>query len=87
VWGVGVWSKVSIVIHPTGVLWDSGQDSGLASPFLEHYCPQTLIYGREYCHADTVIASELVFYHRQNVLVSFCIYISMQYYERAKAIL
>jgi hypothetical protein len=50
-WGIGLWSEV-------GVLWDSGQDSGLASPFLEHYClqiipSQTLIYGREHCHADT----------------------------------
>jgi hypothetical protein len=31
---------------------------GLASPFLEPYCPQTitshaLFYGREHCHADT----------------------------------
>jgi hypothetical protein len=24
------------------ILWDSGQDSGLASPFLERYCPQTI---------------------------------------------
>jgi hypothetical protein len=57
-WGVGVCSKVGILIHPTGVLWDSGQDSWLVSPFLEPYCPQnilsqTLIYGREHCHADT----------------------------------
>jgi hypothetical protein len=55
--GIGVWSKVG-VIYPTVVLWDSGQDSGLASPFLERYClqtipSQTLIYGREHCHADT----------------------------------
>jgi hypothetical protein len=57
-WGVGVWSEVGVLIHPTGVLWDSGQDSGLASPFLEPYCPQispsqTLLYGKEQCHADT----------------------------------
>jgi hypothetical protein len=38
-WGVGVWSEVGVPIHPTGVLWDSGQDSGLASPFLEPYSP------------------------------------------------
>jgi hypothetical protein len=57
-WSIGVVSEVSNLIHPTGVLWDSGQDSGLASLFLEHYCPQaipsrTLIYGREHYHADT----------------------------------
>jgi hypothetical protein len=58
-WGIGVWSEVSILIHPIGVLWDSGQDSGLASPFLERYCPpttipsKTMIYGRKHCHADT----------------------------------
>jgi hypothetical protein len=79
-WGVGVWSEVGILIHPTGVLWDSGQDSGLGSPFLEPYCPQTillqtLLYGSEPCHAETVTITELV-YHRQyatgqNVLVSF----------------
>jgi hypothetical protein len=90
-WGVGVWSEVCIP-----VLRDSGQDSGLASPFLKCYCPQTissqtLIYGREHCHADTVIITELVFYSRQytmgqNVLVSFRIYISVQYYKRAKSI-
>jgi hypothetical protein len=88
--GIGVWSKVSILIHPTGVLWDSGQDSGLGSPFLEPYRPQTipsqtLHYGREHCHADTIVITELVFYRRQyvtgqNVLVSFCIQISVQYY-------
>jgi hypothetical protein len=57
-WGVGVWSEVGILIHPTGVLWDSGQDFGLAIPFLEPYCPQTipsqtLLYGREHYHAGT----------------------------------
>jgi hypothetical protein len=57
-WGVGVWSKIGILIHHTGVLWDSGQDSGMASPLLEPYCMQTiplhtLLYGRENCHADT----------------------------------
>jgi hypothetical protein len=56
--GVGVWNEVGILIHPTGVLWDSGQDFGLASPFLEPYYPQTtpsqsLLYGKEHCHADT----------------------------------
>jgi hypothetical protein len=40
-WDIGVWSKAGIPIHPTGVLWDSCQDSGLGSPFLEPYCPQT----------------------------------------------
>jgi hypothetical protein len=96
-WGVGVWSKVSILIHPTGVLWDSGHNSGLASPFLEPYCPQTipsqtLIYdGALSLWYMTVVITELVFYHRQyatgqNVLVSFRVYISMQYYERAKYI-
>jgi hypothetical protein len=64
-WGVGVWSEVDILIQPTGVLLDSGQDSGLTSPFLERYWPQTipyqtLIYGREHCHSDTII-TELVF--------------------------
>jgi hypothetical protein len=57
-WGVGVSSEVGVIIHPTGVLWDSGQDSGLDSPLLESYCPQTipsqtLIYGREHRHANT----------------------------------
>jgi hypothetical protein len=57
-WGVGVCSEVGVLIHPTGVLWNSGQDSGLASLYLERYCPQTLpsqtlIYDREHCHADT----------------------------------
>jgi hypothetical protein len=77
-WGVGVWSEVGVLIHPTCVLWDSGQDSGLGSPFLEPYCPQTipshtLLYGREHCHADT----ELVFYLRQYAagqnVISFCV--------------
>jgi hypothetical protein len=54
---VGRW-EVGVLIHPTGVLWDSGQDSGMASPFLEPYFPQTihlrtLLYGWEHCHADT----------------------------------
>jgi hypothetical protein len=40
---------------------------------------------------QTIIITELVFYHRQyatgqNVLVSFRVYISVQYYERAKSI-
>jgi hypothetical protein len=80
-WGVWVCSKVGILIHPTGVLLDSGQDSGLGSPFLEPYYPQTLpsqtlLYGREHCHADPIVLTELVFYPRQyvtgqNVLVSF----------------
>jgi hypothetical protein len=57
-WDVGVWSEVGILIHPTGVLWDSGQESGLGSQFLKPYWPQTipsqtLLYGREHCHADT----------------------------------
>jgi hypothetical protein len=39
---VGVWSEVGIQIHPTGVLWDSGQDSVLGILFLEPYCPQTI---------------------------------------------
>jgi hypothetical protein len=57
-WGVGVWSEVGVLIHPTCVLWDSDQNSGLGSPFLEPYCPQTihsqaLLFGREHCHADT----------------------------------
>jgi hypothetical protein len=34
-WGIGVWNEISFLIHPTGVLWDSG-------PFLESYCPQTI---------------------------------------------
>jgi hypothetical protein len=42
---VGCWglSEVGVLIHHTGVLWDSGQDFGLASPFLEPYCPQTTV--------------------------------------------
>jgi hypothetical protein len=77
-WGVGVWSEVGVLINPTGFLWDSGQDSGLGSSFLEPYCPQqTLIFGRERCHADTENR-----YHRngflqyatgQNVLVVSCV--------------
>jgi hypothetical protein len=56
--GVGVWSEVGVLIHPIGVLWDSGQVFGLASPFLERcysqtILSQTLIYGRDHCHADT----------------------------------
>jgi hypothetical protein len=56
-WGIGVWSKVGVLIHPAGVLWDSGQDFGLASSFLEPYCPQaipsqTLFYDRVHCYAD-----------------------------------
>jgi hypothetical protein len=23
-WGIGVWSEFGVLIHPTGVLWDSG---------------------------------------------------------------
>jgi hypothetical protein len=39
---------------------------------------------------QAIVITELVFYSRQyamgqNVLVSFCVYISMQYYERAKS--
>jgi hypothetical protein len=73
-WRIGVCSEVSILIHPIVVLWDSGQDSGLASPFLNRYCPQaipsqTLLYGREHCHADTIITTKLV-YHRQRVNIS-----------------
>jgi hypothetical protein len=55
--GVGVWSEVSVLIHPTGVLWDSVKDFELASPFLKQYCPQailsqTLFRGMEHCHAN-----------------------------------
>jgi hypothetical protein len=40
---------------------------------------------------QTFFITELVFYHRQyaigqNVLVSSCVYTSMQYYERVKSI-
>jgi hypothetical protein len=40
---------------------------------------------------QTIVITELLFYHRQyamgqSVLVSFCMYISMEYYERAKSI-
>jgi hypothetical protein len=40
---------------------------------------------------QAIVITELVFYRRhyatgQNVLVSFCVYISLQYYERAKSI-
>jgi hypothetical protein len=46
---------------------------------------------QEHCYADTIIVTVLLFYHRQyaigqNVLASFHIYISLQYYERAKSI-
>jgi hypothetical protein len=96
-WGVGVYSEVGILIHPTCVLWGSGQDSGLVSLFLECYCPQTipsqtLLYVMgSVMLLQTIIITELVFYCRQyttdqNVLASFCIYISMQYYERPKSI-
>jgi hypothetical protein len=69
-WGIGNWSKVGVLIHPTGVLWDSGQVSGLASPFLERYCPQTipsqaLNYFREHVILITIVITELVFYRRQ----------------------
>jgi hypothetical protein len=71
-WDVGVWIKVGVLIHPTGVLWVLGQDSGLANPFLEPYFPQTipsqtLIYGREHCHADTDNC------HHQSGLIYFCV--------------
>jgi hypothetical protein len=81
-WGLGVWSEVGVLIHPTGVLWDSGQNSGLVSPFLEPYSQtilsQTLLYGREHYHAVQIIIIKLVFYRRQyatgqNVLVFFCL--------------
>jgi hypothetical protein len=41
---------------------------------------------------EKIVITEQVFYHReyatgQNVLVSFRVYISMQYYQRAKFIL
>jgi hypothetical protein len=57
-WGDAVWIEFGVLIHPTGVLWDSGQDSWLASPFLEPYFSQTipsqtLLYDREHCHAVT----------------------------------
>jgi hypothetical protein len=57
-WGVGVWCEVGVLINPTDVLCYSVQNSGLGSPFLERYCPQiipsqSLLYGREHCHADT----------------------------------
>jgi hypothetical protein len=72
-WGIEVWSEVGVllVIHPTGVLSDSGQDFGLASSFLEPYCQQTtasqsLLYGREHCRAEqTTVITELVFYCMQ----------------------
>jgi hypothetical protein len=41
-WGVGVWSEVGVLIHRRGILWDSGQDSGLGNQFLERYYPQTI---------------------------------------------
>jgi hypothetical protein len=74
-WGLGR-SRRS---NSSYVLWDSGQDSGLGSPFLEPHYPQTiplqtLLYGREHCHADT--DNRHHFYRTQyvtgqNVLVSF----------------
>jgi hypothetical protein len=82
--GIGVWSEVSILIHPTVVLWDSVQDFGLGSPFLEPYCPQTIppqtlfMAGSFFMLIQTVVITELVFYHRlyamgQNIVVSFCV--------------
>jgi hypothetical protein len=41
-WGVGVWSEVGVLIEPIGILWDSGKEPGLASPCLEHFCPQII---------------------------------------------
>jgi hypothetical protein len=57
-WDIGVWSEVGVLINLAGVPGGSDQDSGLSSPFLEPYCPltipsQTMLYGREHCHADT----------------------------------
>jgi hypothetical protein len=43
-WGVGVWSQVCVLIHPTGVIWDSGEDFGLGSPFLELYCHKPFFF-------------------------------------------
>jgi hypothetical protein len=93
-WGME-WSQRSHSSHRC--LWDSGQDSGLASPFLEHCCPQPFPHrpwfmaGSIVMLIQTIVITELVFYHRQyatgqNALVFFCIYISVQYYERAKFI-
>jgi hypothetical protein len=84
-WGVGVWSKDGILIHPTGVLWDSGQDSWLASPFLELYCPHKpfphrpcFMAGSIVMLIQTTVITKVVIYCRQyatgqNVLVSFCV--------------
>jgi hypothetical protein len=96
-WGVGVWSEVSILIHPTGVLWDSGQDFGLASPFWNLNVHQPFPYRPCFMAARIVmliqatVITKLVFYCRQyatgqNVLVLFHVHISMQYYKRAKSI-
>lgn len=81
-WGVGVCSEVGVLIHPTDILWDSDQDSGLGNPFLEPCCPQTipsqiLFNGRDHFHGiHTIFIAKLVFYRRQyatdqNVLLSF----------------
>jgi hypothetical protein len=85
-WGVGVWSKVGVLIHPTGVLWDSGQDCGPAIPFVEPYYPQSIpsptlfMAGSIVMVIQTTVITILVFYHRQyaagqNVLVSFFVWI------------
>jgi hypothetical protein len=94
-WDIVVWSEVGVLIHPTGVLWDSGQNSGLGSPFLIVHKPfphrPCFLAGRNVMLIQTVVITQLVFYRRQyatgkNVLVLFHVYISMQYYVRAKSI-
>jgi hypothetical protein len=52
--GTEVWSEASILIHPTGVLRDAGQDSGLGSPFLEPYYPQTIPSQTLHCDGSIV---------------------------------
>jgi hypothetical protein len=73
-WGIGIWIKVGVLIHPTGVLWDSDQDSGLASPFLEPIVHKPVPYrfcfmtGSIVMLIQTTVITKLVFYIRQHAM-------------------
>jgi hypothetical protein len=80
--GVGVWSEVGVLIHPTRVMWDSGQDSGLGSPFLivhKTFPHRTwFMAGSIVMLIQEIVIIEQVFYRRQytpgqNALLSFCV--------------
>jgi hypothetical protein len=75
-WGVGVWSEVGVLIHPTGVLWDSVQDSGCAVHFWNLTVHKSFPHrpcfmaGSTVMLIKTIIITVLVFYSRQRVKMS-----------------